>query len=93
MTIHSESGLKGFVLPFVVPSLVVTRNADLLLLDDMKARRAATSWGLTITGILEILDQAATMKLIDLSTAVQSLQNTSFWASNSLFQRLLNKHS
>ncbi len=64
MTIHSESGLKGFVLPFVVPSLVVTRNADLLLLDDMKARRAATSWGLTITRKLGILDQAATMKLI-----------------------------
>jgi predicted nucleic acid-binding protein len=68
-------------------------NADLLLLDDMKARRAATDKGLAITGILGILDQAATMKLIDLFTAVQSLQNTSFWASNSLFQRLLDKHS
>lgn len=68
-------------------------NADLLLLDDMKARRTATDRGLTITGILGILDQAATMKLIDLSTAVQSLQNSSFWASNSLFQRLLDKHS
>lgn len=68
-------------------------NADLLLLDDMKARRAATDRGLTITGILGILDQAATMKLIDLSVAVQNLQNTSFWASDSLFQRLLDKHS
>lgn len=67
-------------------------NADLLLLDDMKARRAATDRGLTITGILGILDRAAAMKLIDLSAAVQSLQNTSFWASDSLFQRLLDKH-
>ena len=68
-------------------------NADLLLLDDMKARRTATDRGLAITGILGILDQAASMKLIDLPAAVQSLQNTSFWVSDSLFQRLLDKHS
>jgi predicted nucleic acid-binding protein len=67
-------------------------NADLLLLDDMKARRTATERGLAITGILGILDQAATMKLIDLPAAVQNLQNTSFWASESLFQKLLDKH-
>lgn len=68
-------------------------RADLLLLDDMRARRTATERGLVITGILGILDQAATMKLIDISAAVQSLQNTSFWASDSLFQKLLDKHS
>ena len=68
-------------------------NADLLLLDEMKARRIATDRGLTITGVLGILDQAATMNLIDLPAAVQSLQNTSFWASDDLFQKLLDKHS
>jgi len=68
-------------------------NADLLLLDDMKARRTATERGLVITGILGILDRAATMKLIDLPAAVQSLQNTSFWASDSLFERLLDQHA
>lgn len=68
-------------------------SANLLLLDDMKARRAATERGFTITGILGILDQAATMKLIDLPLAVQRLQNTSFWASDRLFQSLLDKHS
>jgi predicted nucleic acid-binding protein len=68
-------------------------NADLLLVDDMKARRTATERGLAITGILGILDQAATMQLINLSTAVQNLQSTSFWASDSLLQRLFDKHS
>ena len=68
-------------------------KADLLLLDDMKARRTATDRGLAITGVLGILDQAASMKLINLPAAIQSLQNTSFWASDSLFQRLLDKHS
>lgn len=67
-------------------------KADLLLLDDMKARSTAISKGFAITGILGILDQAAAMKLIDLPITIQSLQNTSFWASSSLLQRLLDKH-
>ncbi|MFN6486217.1 MULTISPECIES: DUF3368 domain-containing protein [unclassified Nostoc] len=68
-------------------------NADLLILDDMKARRIAKDRGLVITGILGILDQATTMKLINLPVTIQSLKNTSFWASDSLFQKLLDKHS
>ncbi|PHM10743.1 DUF3368 domain-containing protein [Nostoc sp. 'Peltigera malacea cyanobiont' DB3992] len=68
-------------------------NADLLVLDDMKARRIAKDRGLAITGILGILDQATTMKLINLPVTIQSLKNTSFWASDSLFQKLLEKHS
>ena len=68
-------------------------RADLILLDDMQARRAATQKSLNITGILGILDQAATRKLIDLPTAVKSLRNTSFWVADSLLQRLLDKHS
>ena len=58
----------------------------------MKARRIAINKALTITGILGILDQAATMKLIDLPTVIQNLQNTSFWASDILLQKLLDKH-
>jgi predicted nucleic acid-binding protein len=73
--------------------LALELNADLLLLDDMKARRAATDKGFTITGILGILDQAATMELINLPTAVQNLKNTSFWASERLLQKLLEKHT
>ena len=48
-------------------------NADLLLLDEMKARRTATERGLAISGILGILDRSATQKLIDLPTTVQCL--------------------
>ncbi len=44
----------------------------------MKARRTPKERGFIITGILGILDQAATMKLIDLAIVVQSLQSTSF---------------
>lgn len=68
-------------------------KADLLLLDDMKARQTAKDRGLAIAGILGILDRATTMKLIDLPATIQSLQNTSFWASDRLLQKLLDKHS
>jgi predicted nucleic acid-binding protein len=68
-------------------------KADLLLLDDRAARRAATERGLPITGILGILERAAIMQIIDLFTAVQNLQSTSFWVSDSLLQKLLDKHS
>lgn len=68
-------------------------SADLVLLDDMKARRVAIEKGLTITGILGILDQAATMKLINLPDAVQNLRNTSFWVSDALLQKILDTHS
>ncbi|QFS51764.1 DUF3368 domain-containing protein [Nostoc sphaeroides] len=73
--------------------LAQTLDADLLLLDDMKARHVTTERGLVIAGILGILDQAAMRQLVDLSTAVQSLQQTSFWVSDQLLQRLLDKHS
>jgi predicted nucleic acid-binding protein len=59
-------------------------KADLLLLDDMQARRAATDRNLAITGILGLLDQAAARKLLDLPAAVNRLRHTSFWASESL---------
>lgn len=68
-------------------------GADLLLLDDTKARRAAVEKGLAITGLLGILDQAAVMNYVDLPSAIQDLRATSFWASEHLLQRLIDKWS
>ncbi len=99
LTIQPVSQASDTILDLLDPGeraailLAQELNANLILLDDMKARRAAKNRGLNITGILGILDRAATMKLIDLPAAVQNLQNTSFWASDSLFQRLLDKHT
>lgn len=73
--------------------LVQELDADLILLDDMKARRVATDRGFKITGILGVLDQAALRKRVTLPAAIQSLQATSFWAADSLIQALLNKHA
>ncbi|MEY2977670.1 MAG: DUF3368 domain-containing protein [Prochlorotrichaceae cyanobacterium] len=71
--------------------LAQSLKADLLLLDDMKARRAAKAQGFSITGTLGILAEAASLKIIDLPTVVKSLQTTSFWVSESMVQHLLDR--
>lgn len=69
-------------------------NADLLLVDDRPARQTAQSLGIRITGLLGILDEAATLKQIDLLTTVNRLMNeTNFRAAPSLIQALLSKHN
>lgn len=66
-------------------------NADLLLLDDVPARRAAIAQGIPITGTLGVLGQAAIMKLVDLPSAIANLRQTSFWVSEPLLERLLER--
>jgi predicted nucleic acid-binding protein len=65
-------------------------NADLLLVDDKQARTAAVNLGIAITGTLGILDKAAQAGLIDLKTALDELQKTSFHIADDLVQKLLN---
>ncbi len=42
-------------------------EADLILLDDIKARRLAVERGLIVTGLLGVLQQSATLGLISLT--------------------------
>lgn len=68
-------------------------KADLILLDDLAARRIAVSRGLAITGILGILDRAATENWIDFTFAIERLQQTNFRTSTAIVQVLLQKHA
>jgi predicted nucleic acid-binding protein len=73
--------------------LALAIKADLLIVDDKPARQAATDLGLKITGLLGILDEAATLKRIDLSSIlVRLLNETNFRVSPVLVQSLLSKH-
>jgi len=72
-------------------SLAVELHADLLLADDKRARRAAQTHGLSVTGTLGILDAAATKRLIDLPAAVAKLRQTTFHVSEDLLEVLLNR--
>ena len=67
-------------------------KADLVLLDDLQAREIAKKQGLQVTGIIGLLDRAASQGLIDLPNAIQKLQQTSFRVSDRLLQELLKKH-
>ncbi len=68
-------------------SLAVEINAELLLMDDRLARRAAESRGLNVAGTLTVLEAAAQLQIIDLPTAIGKLRATNFRVS----ERLLTK--
>jgi predicted nucleic acid-binding protein len=68
-------------------------GADLVVLDDLEARGAAMERGLKITGLLGILDRAATLTLIDLPKAVERLRKTNFHVAPWLLKDLLDRHA
>jgi len=73
-------------------TLAAQLKADLIVLDDKAARGVAVERGLHTTGLLGILDEAATRRLIDLPTAIKRLQRTTFRASPRLLKALLDRH-
>lgn len=76
----------------VAIALAEQLKADLLLIDEKAGRQAAIQRGLKITGVLGILDEAATLNLIDLPRAIVRLQQTNFRISPRLIQTLLKKY-
>ncbi|ARV59176.1 DUF3368 domain-containing protein [Nostocales cyanobacterium HT-58-2] len=68
-------------------------NADVIILDEKAARKAAQQKGLKITGLLGILDSAASRNLIELPSVIMALQKTNFRADPSLLKSLLNRYS
>ena len=67
-------------------------EADLVVMDEKAARRIAKEQGLNVTGLIGILDEAATRAMVDLLTAVERLRQTSFRASPHLLKTLVDKH-
>lgn len=68
-------------------------GADLLLLDDLAARRVAGAKGLRVTGLVGVLDAAAREGLVDVGDAIARLRQTSFRISARILQQLLNGDS
>ncbi|HKS24574.1 MAG TPA: DUF3368 domain-containing protein [Thermoanaerobaculia bacterium] len=66
-------------------------NADALLMDDRYAREEAIRHHLPIVGTLGVLGDAADANLIDLPDAVARLRQTTFYASEWLYEWLLSR--
>lgn len=66
-------------------------QADLILLNDQAARNIASKRGFAIVGVLGILVRAGQQGKIDFPSAIARLQQTTFRASASLIQTLLDQ--
>lgn len=73
-------------------SLAVELNADLVLIDDRKARRAAIERGLIVAGTINILESAAKRGLVNLSEASQKLKQTNFRIAPDLLAEILKRN-
>ena len=67
-------------------------EADLLLLDEKAGRSLAKARDLSVTGLLGVLDEAATQGVVDLPDAVDRLRQTRFRISADLLRWVLDRH-
>ena len=71
--------------------LAETVHADLILLDEKLARRAAAEIGLRITGTLGVLAEGASKGIVDLPAAIDRLRKTTFRCSPALLKATLDR--
>ncbi len=67
-------------------------RADLLLLDESKARDIARGRGLAVTGTLGIFERAAEQGFVDLPEAIDRLKKTNFRLAVTLFEEALKRN-
>jgi uncharacterized protein len=72
-------------------ALALERQADLLLLDERRARRIASALGLRISGLLGVLAEAKRAGLIERAEPVLDdlIQRARFWIAPDLYARVL----
>lgn len=63
-------------------------HADVVLLDELAARKLATQRGLKVAGVLGVLRDASQAGLLDLPTALTALRRTNFRVAPELLRSL-----
>lgn len=61
-------------------------QANIIIIDEKAARLIAGRRGLSVTGVLGVIREAATQGLVDLKLAIDRLRRTSFRCSPALFK-------
>ena len=74
-------------------SLAIELNAELLLLDDRKARNLARERGLNVAGLLNVLESASIRELVDLPRIIARLRHTNFRAPADIVSAMLQRNS
>ncbi len=67
-------------------------KADIVIIDERAARLIAAERGLSVTGILGVLWEAATRKFVNLADAIDQLRRTTFRCSPALFKATLERY-
>src|SRR5262249_54953847 len=73
-------------------SLALEIHADLLLIDEVRGRKAAAAHGIRFTGTIGVLEQAADKGMVDLADAFDRIKRTDFWISHELLDVRLRLH-
>ena len=67
-------------------------DADILLIDEIKGRKAAIQRGLQVTGTVGTLEMAAQAGMLNLRDAFTQLKQTNFLVSQKLLNEVLFRH-
>lgn len=67
-------------------------KADLLLIDEVRGRQAASDRHIPFTGTIGVLELAADQGLVDLQDAFAGMKRTDFWISHVLLDERLKLH-
>ena len=87
-----QSFLKNFNLGLGETSIIINaiKNNGFLIIDDLKARKIATTLSLSFTGSIGILIIAKELKLIDsVKYYLEKIQETNFRLSDTLINKVL----
>jgi len=87
-----QSFLKNFNLGLGETSIIMNaiKNSGFLIIDDLKARKIATTLSLSFTGSIGILIIAKELKLIDsVKYYLEKIQETNFRLSDALINKIL----
>jgi predicted nucleic acid-binding protein len=70
-------------------SLAQELKADVLLIDELRGRKAAAERQIPVTGTIGMLELAASRGLLDLRDAFARIKNTDFWITGELLDERL----